>query len=64
MEHMKLAMKKTLRRASISREQLETIVVEVETMLNYRPLTYASSDLADPEPLILVVWEKNADDSS
>ena len=47
----KQAVKKTLGRAFISREQLETIVVEVEAMLNDRPLTYASSDLADPEPL-------------
>ena len=47
----KQAVKKTLGRAFISCEQLETIVVEVEAMLNDRPLTYVSSDLADPEPL-------------
>ena len=47
----KQAVKKTLGRAYISREQLETIIVEVEAMLNDRPLTHVSSDLSDPEPL-------------
>ena len=47
----KQAVKKTLGRAFISREQLETIIVEVEAMLNDRPLTYVSSDLSDAEPL-------------
>jgi len=47
----KQAVKKTLGRAHFSQEQLETIIVEVETMLNDRSLTYVSSDLADPEPL-------------
>jgi len=32
--------------------QLETIVVEIETMLNNRPLIYVSPDIDDPEPLI------------
>ena len=40
----KQAVKKILGRAFISCEQLETIVVEVEAMLNDRPLTYVSSD--------------------
>ena len=29
----------------------ETVIVEVETMLNHRPLTYVSLDLSDAEPL-------------
>ena len=33
------------------KEQLEIFVVEVEAMLNDRPLTYVSSDLTDPELL-------------
>ena len=45
------AVKKTLGRAFISREQLETIVVEVEAMLNDRSLTFVSSDLDDLESL-------------
>ena len=47
----KQAVKKTLGRAFITQAQLETIVVEIEAMLNNRPLTYVSSDLLDPEPL-------------
>ena len=43
--------KKTLGRAFVSLEQLETITVEIEAMLNNRPLTYLSPDLDDPEPL-------------
>ena len=30
---------------------LQTIIVEVEAMLNDRPLTYIPSDISDPEPL-------------
>ena len=47
----KQAMKKTLGRAFVTLKQLETITVEIEAMLNDRPLTYVSSDLSDPEPL-------------
>ena len=47
----KQAVKKTLGRAFVSLRQLETIVVEIEAMLNDRPLAYVSPDLSDPEPL-------------
>ena len=47
----KQAIKKTLRRAFVTLQQLETIVTEIEAMLNDRPLTYVSPDLSDPEPL-------------
>jgi len=47
----KQAVKKTLGRAFISLKQLETVVTEVEAMLNDRPLTYLSSDLTDLKPL-------------
>ena len=47
----KQAIKKTLGRAFVTLKQLETIIVEIEAMLNDRPLTYVSSDLSDPEPL-------------
>ena len=43
--------KKTLGRTLISLDQLQTVVVEIESMLNDRPLTYVSSDLLDPQPL-------------
>ena len=35
----------------ISLQQLQTLVVEIESMLNDRPLTYVNSDLQDPQPL-------------
>ena len=47
----KQAIKRTLGRAFVTIQQLETIVIEIEAMLNDRPLTYVSPDLSDPEPL-------------
>lgn len=47
----KQALKKTLGRTFVTLNQLETIIVEIEAMLNDRPLTYASPDLTDPQPL-------------
>ena len=47
----KAAIKKTLGRAHVSLLVLQTIVVEVELILNNRPLTYLSDDVQDPEPL-------------
>ena len=47
----KTAIKKTLGRAHVSLLVLQTIVVEVELILNNRPLTYLSDDVRDPEPL-------------
>ena len=47
----KQAIRKTLGRTFISLDQLQTVVVEVESMLNDRPLTYVNSDLQDPLPL-------------
>jgi len=40
-----------LGRAFISLQQLQTVIVEIESMLNYRPLTYVNTDLQDPQPL-------------
>ena len=47
----KQAIKRTLERAFVTLQQLETIITEIEAMLNNRPLTYVSPDLSDPEPL-------------
>ena len=47
----KQALKKTLGRAFVTLNQLETIIIEIEAMLNDRPLTYVSPDLTDPQPL-------------
>ena len=35
----------------VSEEELSTVLVEVESVLNSRPITYCSGDVRDPEPL-------------
>ena len=47
----KNCLKKVLGRAHISLTTLETMVVEIEAVLNDRPLTYLSDDPLDPVPL-------------
>jgi len=47
----KMTLKKVLRRTFISLPGLQTVVTEIEAVLNDRPITYASSDVSDPEPL-------------
>ena len=47
----KASIKKTLGRAHITLPTLQTIVTEVEAVLNDRPMTYISDDITDPEPL-------------
>ena len=47
----KSALKKTLGRTYATLESLQTIIVEIEALLNDRPLTHASPDLRDPEPI-------------
>ena len=47
----KTTLKKVLGRTFISLIALQTIVVEIEAILNDRPITYTSTDLNDPEPL-------------
>ena len=47
----KQTLKKTLGRTFITLKQLETVVTEIEAILNDRPLTYISSDITDPVPL-------------
>lgn len=47
----KTALKKVLGRAHINLVTLQTLVVEIETILNNRPLTYVSDDPKDMEPL-------------
>ena len=46
----KATLKKELGRTYATLSSLQTIIVEVEAMLNDRPLTYISSDISDPEP--------------
>ena len=47
----KSCLKKVLNRAHINLLTLQTLVVEIEAILNDRPLTYVSSDVRDPDPL-------------
>jgi len=47
----KSTIKKVLGRAAVNLCTLQTIVVEVEAILNDRPLTYVSSDIKDEEAL-------------
>lgn len=47
----KSTLKKVLGKARILLTTLQTLVVEVEAMLNDRPFTYVSSDIAGSEPL-------------
>ena len=47
----KTVIRKVLGRSFITLEALQTLVVEIESVLNDRPLTYLSADARDPEPL-------------
>ena len=47
----KNALKKVLGRAQITLPELQTIIVEIEAILNDRPLTYVSTDIDDEEAL-------------
>ncbi|XP_053407998.1 uncharacterized protein LOC128559687 [Mercenaria mercenaria] len=47
----KEALKKVLGRSYVNYQTLQTIVTEIETVLNDRPLTYVTSGVSDPEPL-------------
>ncbi|XP_063418864.1 uncharacterized protein LOC134701657 [Mytilus trossulus] len=47
----KNCIKKVLGRALVTFRVLETIVIEIEAILNDRPLTHVSTDLTDDEPL-------------
>jgi len=46
----KTTLRKILGRAFVTLQVLQTLVVEIEAVLNDRPLTYVSPDLSDPEP--------------
>ena len=47
----KTTIKKVLGRSFVSYEILHTLVTEIEGVMNDRPLTYVTSDAADPDPL-------------
>ncbi|XP_065895991.1 uncharacterized protein [Dysidea avara] len=47
----KLALKKVLGRTFTTLNSLQTLVVEIEAILNDRPLTYVPTDISDPDPI-------------
>ena len=47
----KTALKKVLGKALVTLPVLQTLIVEIEAVLNDRPLTYVSADIDDAEPL-------------
>ena len=47
----KSTLKKTLGRSYVTMEKLQTVLIEIEAIMNDRPLTHVSSSLDDPEPL-------------
>ncbi|GFW47959.1 integrase catalytic domain-containing protein [Trichonephila clavipes] len=48
---VKPALRKTVGRATLFRYELETLLIEIEGVLNSRPLTYIFSEFNEPEPL-------------
>ncbi|KAJ8369248.1 hypothetical protein SKAU_G00092760 [Synaphobranchus kaupii] len=48
---VKDALRKTLGVKTVSEEVLRTVLIEVEGILNSKPLGYVSSDVADPDPV-------------
>ncbi|KAL2076831.1 hypothetical protein ACEWY4_027575 [Coilia grayii] len=50
-QSVKTCLKKVLGRASLSFEEMTTILTEVEATLNSRPLTFVNNDLDEPQPL-------------
>lgn len=48
---MKTTIKKILERTHVSLQMLQTIVVEIEMILNNRQLIYLSDDMQDQSPL-------------
>ena len=48
---VKMCLKKTLGKAMLGYEELQTLLVEVEAVVNSRPLTYVHTDHQDPSPL-------------
>ena len=48
---VKILIKKVLRRALISLPELQTLIKEVQPVVNDRPITFVYHDVNDPEPL-------------
>ncbi|XP_026219876.1 uncharacterized protein LOC113164689 [Anabas testudineus] len=48
---LKQALQVTIGTQSVTEEVLQTVLVEIEGILNSKPLGYTSSDVADPDPI-------------
>ena len=48
---VKMSIKKFLRCALISLSELQTLIKEVQVVVNDRPITFVYHDVNDPEPL-------------
>lgn len=48
---LKAALRVTIGAQTVSEEVLRTVLVEIEGILNSKPLGYTSSDIADPDPI-------------
>lgn len=48
---LKQALRATLGAQSVTEEVLRTVLIEIEGILNSKPLGYTSSDIADPDPV-------------
>ncbi|CAC5423552.1 unnamed protein product [Mytilus coruscus] len=47
----KTTLKKVLGKSQFNYDVLRTILIEIERVINDRPITFLSSDIGDPEPL-------------
>ena len=59
----KLCLRKTLGKAKVTYEELNTVLIEVEGILNSRPLTYVSEEFSEPPitPSCLVIGKRILD---
>ncbi|KAG5261947.1 hypothetical protein AALO_G00290350, partial [Alosa alosa] len=48
---IKIALQTTLGAQAVAEEVLRTVMIEIEGILNSKPLGYVSSDVADPDPV-------------
>ncbi|GFW21298.1 integrase catalytic domain-containing protein [Trichonephila clavipes] len=48
---MKVALRNTLGRSSLTNKQLLTVLIEIERIINSRPITYVGSETEEPIPL-------------
>ncbi len=60
---LKTALRVTLGAQTVTEEVLQTVLIEIEGILNAKPLGYTSSDIADPDPVtpnILLMGRRDA----